>query len=96
MSHFVYMLECNNGNYYTGYTTDVTRRYQEHQAGSAKCKYTRAFPPKKIVAVWTFDNKSDALRHEAKIKSLSKKDKIKLIACGLSIKKSREWNSRSE
>lgn len=73
------MLECNNGNYYTGYTTDVTRRYQEHQAGSAKCKYTRAFPPKKIAAVWEFNNKSDALRMEAQIKTLTKQDKIKLI-----------------
>lgn len=70
------MLECINGSYYTGYTTDVTRRYQEHQAGSAKCKYTRAFPPERIARVWEFENKSDALRAEAKIKKLSKREKI--------------------
>ncbi|EKD91924.1 MAG: hypothetical protein ACD_29C00300G0001 [uncultured bacterium] len=80
MSHYVYMLECMNGSYYTGYTTDVMRRYQEHQAGSAKCKYTRTFPPKKIAAIWEFDNKSEALRMEAKIKTLSKKDKSNLVA----------------
>ena len=73
------MIECINGNYYTGYTLDVTRRYAEHQAGSAKCKYTRAFPPKKLVATWTFDNKSDALRFECKIKSLPRKEKERLL-----------------
>ncbi|MCX7121982.1 MAG: GIY-YIG nuclease family protein [Gammaproteobacteria bacterium] len=73
--HIVYIIECINGAYYTGYTTDITRRYQEHQAGSSKCKYTRAFPPKKLVKVWEFDNKSDALRFEIKIKSLTRPQK---------------------
>ena len=78
MPHYVYMLECRNGSYYTGYTLDVKRRYQEHQSGM-HCKYTRAFPPEKLIAVWTFENKSDALRFEIKIKSLTKNEKRKLI-----------------
>lgn len=79
MRHYVYVIECVNGNYYTGYTTDVARRYLEHQAGSIKCKYTRAFPPKKLAAVWGFDNKSDALHFEYYIKSLTRKEKEVLV-----------------
>jgi putative endonuclease len=80
MTHYVYMIECINGHYYTGYTTDIKRRYSEHQAGSDKCKYTRAFPPKKLVATWEFKDKSEALRFEHQIKTLNKKEKTALIS----------------
>ena len=76
--HFVYMIECMNGAYYTGYTTDIDRRYKEHEKGTLKCKYTRSFPPKKLIAKWEFDNKSDALKFESKIKKFSKYEKMKL------------------
>lgn len=77
-SHFVYVIECTNGHYYTGYTTDVMRRYQEHVNGSDKCKYTRAFPPKQLLTTWEFETCSDALKFEHKIKSLSKSEKVAL------------------
>lgn len=77
--HYVYMIECKNGTYYTGYTTDIVRRYKEHEKGTEKCRYTRSFPPKKLAYVLEFENKSDALKKEAEIKKLSKIDKIKLI-----------------
>ena len=72
---------CSNGNYYTGYTTDIKRRYQEHCKGSLKCKYTRAFPPVKISACWVIesDSSSQALKLEIAIKKLSKQHKKKLI-----------------
>lgn len=76
------MIECVNGAYYTGYTTDVDRRYKEHQQGSPKSRYTRSFPPKKLVATWVFDNKSDALKKEAAIKKLSKEKKKMLVNQG--------------
>ena len=79
MSHIVYIIECNNGSYYTGYTTDIDRRYQEHLKGSAKCKYTRAFPPKKLAAYWLFANRSDALSAENIIKRKSKREKQQLV-----------------
>jgi putative endonuclease len=78
--YVVYILECNNGTYYTGYTTDLVRRYQEHLSGSAKCKYTRSFPPKKIAAFWELDGDLSAtLKTEAKIKRLPKHKKQQLI-----------------
>ena len=74
------MIECQNGSYYTGYTTDIERRYKEHERGTAKCRYTRSFPPKELVFILKFDNKSDALKKEAEIKKLSKIEKIKLAS----------------
>ena len=79
-SHIVYIIECVNGSYYTGYTTDIERRYAEHEKGSRKCRYTQSFPPQKLAAWWIFKNRSDALRVENQIKSLSKTGKQRLIA----------------
>lgn len=79
MAYVVYILECVNGSYYVGYTTDIKRRYQEHLEGSPKCKYTRSFPPKKIAATWEFDNLSEAMSVEKKIKMLSRKEKVCLV-----------------
>lgn len=79
-SYFVYILECSNGAYYTGYTTDLERRYQEHCQGTVKCKYTRSFPPVKLAASWRVDGGlSLALKLEKQIKRLNKKQKMALI-----------------
>lgn len=76
----VYILLCSNGNYYTGYTNDLKRRYKEHLDGSIKCKYTRSFKPLNIAQCWEVSNcKNTALRIEKYIKSLKKKDKEQLI-----------------
>ena len=79
--YFVYILECANGSYYTGYTVDIKQRYQKHRDGTA-CKCTRAFPPKKIAACWTIDSDSAsvAMKLEAAIKTLSRKQKEALVA----------------
>ena len=79
--YVVYILECSNGCYYTGYTTDMRRRYQEHVDGSSKCKYTRSFPPVRIAACWTIEsiNASLPLKIEKKLKLLSRQEKFKLI-----------------
>ena len=79
MPHFVYIIECVNGSFYTGYTTDVKRRYKEHQQGLAKCRYTRAFPPKKLLAYWEYETRSEALKVEAKIKKKTKDQKLNMI-----------------
>ncbi len=81
-NYYIYMLQCDNGSYYTGYTTDIARRYQEHLDGTTKCKYTRSFKPIKIAQSWsTFDSKSEALKIERYIKTLSKQAKKDLIGC---------------
>ncbi len=79
-NYYVYILECINGSYYTGITTDLARRFEEHKKGTAKCKYTRSFKPIRIAQSWEIkDDKSLAMRTEKHIKGLSKKEKEILI-----------------
>lgn len=78
--YWVYMLYCENDTYYTGYTTDIHKRYQQHFNGTGKCKYTRSFKPLRIAQSWKINgDKSCALKVEAYIKKLSRADKEKLI-----------------
>ncbi len=77
--YWVYILLCKNGAYYAGYTTDLERRFQEHLAGTAKCKYTRSFKPIKIVQSWQVNDSGAAKRLERYIKKLNKKEKEQLI-----------------
>jgi putative endonuclease len=77
---FVYILLCNNGSYYTGYTTNLSRRYQEHVLGTGKCKYTRSFKPLHIAQSWQINaDKSLAMKTEKFIKKMSKQEKEQLI-----------------
>lgn len=79
-NYFVYILNCENGTFYTGYTTDLERRYQEHVAGSAKCKYTRSFKPLSIAQSWKIPgDKALAMKCERLIKNMSKLEKQQLI-----------------
>lgn len=78
--YWVYILLCENGNLYTGYTTDLRRRYQEHLAGSAKCKYTRSFKPLRLAQCWKIEEgKNLAMKIERFIKKLSKQEKEELV-----------------
>lgn len=77
--YYVYMLLCENGSYYTGYTDNLEKRFQAHLDGSSRCKYTRAFKPIKIAQSWHVDNKSQAMKLEHYIKSLPRKQKEILI-----------------
>ena len=73
------MLECAGGRIYTGYTTDILRRYQMHLAGRGS-RFTRSFPPKRMLIAWSFESgRSLAHRLECKIKSLSRDEKIALM-----------------
>lgn len=78
--YFVYILRCSNDTLYTGYTTDIIRRFQEHKKG-INCKYTRSFPPVEISACWHIqsDHSTKALQFENAIKKMSKQSKIYLI-----------------
>lgn len=78
-TYFVYILHCENNAYYTGYTTDLVRRYQEHLTGTSKCKFTRSFKPLSIAQSWQFESKSVAMKMEKRIKKMSKTEKQQLI-----------------
>ena len=73
------MLECAGGRIYTGYTTDILRRYQMHLLGMAS-RFTRSFPPKRMLMAWSFEaGQSLAQRVESAIKSLSREKKLYLV-----------------
>jgi putative endonuclease len=76
--HYVYVVECADGTYYTGYTTDVERRVAEHDAGEG-AKYTRGRTPVDLVHVERYDTRSAAMSREHEIKSLSRRAKERLI-----------------
>ncbi len=79
--YYVYIIECENGSYYTGITTDPVRRYRGHLDGSGRAKYTRAFRPVRLARCWALTcTRGDALRVELRIKKKSRKDKELLIA----------------
>lgn len=74
----VYMLHCSDDTYYTGITTDLKRRLEQHNAGTG-AKYTRGRGPLKLVYKEKGLTKSEALKRELAIKKLSRKEKINLL-----------------
>ena len=76
--HYVYVIECADGSFYTGYTTDVDRRVAEHDAGDG-AKYTRGRTPVTLRHVESFESRSAAMSREHAIKSLSRREKERLI-----------------
>ncbi|MBO1700430.1 GIY-YIG nuclease family protein [Eubacterium callanderi] len=76
--HYVYILKCKDSSLYTGWTTDIEKRLKAHNSGKG-AKYTKSRKPVELVYKEEFDNKSDALRREAAIKSLTRKQKLALI-----------------
>ena len=75
---FVYIIRCCDNSLYTGITTDVKRRYNEHISGKG-AKYTRVKKPIEICAIFKVENRSIAGKLEYFIKNLSKKEKEILI-----------------
>lgn len=79
MPYFVYILRCQGDRLYTGVTTDPERRFSEHSGKASGAKFTRAFRPESIAALWKADARSDALKLEARIKKLKRAQKDRLI-----------------
>lgn len=78
MTYWVYILRCADGTLYTGCTNDLSRRLAAHNAGKG-AKYTRSRRPVELVYREEAPDKSAALRREAAIKGLSRKEKLALI-----------------
>lgn len=75
---YVYMLECRDGTLYTGWTTDLKRRVQEHNRGKGS-KYTRIRLPVKLRYYERFSTKKAAMQREYAIKQLTREKKLQLI-----------------
>ena len=79
--HYVYVLECADGTFYTGYTTDPERRIAEHDAGEG-AKYTQGRTPVELRHVEAFESKSAAMAREYEVKQLSRRAKERLVGDG--------------
>src|SRR5256885_15797867 len=75
---FVYILRCADGSLYTGITNDVKRRCRQHSEGIAS-RYTRGRRPPKLVWREVQPSRSSALKREAAIKGMTRRDKVALI-----------------
>lgn len=64
---------------YTGITTDLNRRFVEHQNSSKGAKFTHAYKPQKLEIAWQTNSRSSATKLECAIKKLSKTQKENLI-----------------
>lgn len=82
---FIYIIRTNAGSLYTGITTDIERRFQEHSTGKKGAKSLRGKGPLELVFRKTAVDRSEASRLEARIKKLSRGDKEKLVAGKLSL-----------
>ena len=75
---FVYLLRCKDDTLYCGITDDVQRRLEMHRSGKG-AKYTRGRGPLELIYTEELSSRSDALKREAFIKQLSRKEKLTLI-----------------
>lgn len=78
MAFYCYILECSDGTYYTGWTTDPARRVHQHNAGRG-ARYTRARRPVRLVYVEELPDQRAAMKRERAIKALPRSQKEKLF-----------------
>ncbi len=78
MTWSVYILRCADGSYYVGYSNDVAKRLERHNAGLG-AKYTRSRRPCALVHSEQYATRSDALKREYQIKQLSRAEKQAII-----------------
>ena len=75
---FVYMVECSDGTYYTGWTNDVAARVAAHNAGCG-ARYTRGRGPVRLVYMEKCLDKPSAQRRELEIKQMTRAQKQQLV-----------------
>ena len=79
-NYYVYMIRCEDNSLYTGMTTDLERRMNEHLERGKKCaKYTSSHPAKRMEVAWKTTDRIKASKLEYHIKTLSKVQKEELI-----------------
>lgn len=78
MTCYCYILECADGTYYTGWTTDPERRLAQHNQGSAS-RYTRSRRPVKLVYLEAQADRRTAMKRELAIKKMGRMKKMELV-----------------
>ncbi len=79
MSYFIYILTCKDNTLYTGITTNLEKRLEEHNSSEKGAKYTRARRPVVLSYSESAKNRSEASKREYAIKKLTRTQKLELI-----------------
>jgi len=82
MPCYCYIVQCSDGTFYTGWTTDPEKRVKVHNAGRG-ARYTRTRRPVKLVYVETQPDRVSAMKREFAIKAMTRARKQKLINKGI-------------
>lgn len=82
--NYTYILKCNDGTLYTGWTNNLEKRIADHNSGKG-AKYTKARRPVTLAYYETFETKAEAMKREYAIKQMTRAEKENLVK-GLSIK----------
>jgi len=76
-SYYVYLLLCDDGSYYTGYTDNVASRLKQHEQGHG-ARYTKMHRPKRVIYIKEFKTRRAAMRGEQQIKAFTHNQKREL------------------
>ena len=77
--NYTYLLKCSDGTLYCGWTNDLEKRVQAHNAGKG-AKYTKTRRPVVLKYHEIFSTKQEAMKREWALKQLSRKENLQLIA----------------
>lgn len=78
LSNYTYMVRCNDGTFYIGWTNNLEKRMKAHNEGKG-AKYTKPRTPVELVYYETFQTKEEAMSREWHLKQLTRKQKEALI-----------------
>ena len=79
--NYTYLLECSDHSFYCGWTNDLDKRVMAHNSGNG-AKYTKSRRPVALVYYETYETKEAAMKREAAIKRMSRREKERLIFGG--------------
>ena len=79
---FLYVVGCCDSTLYTGVTTDLSRRVNEHNTSKRGAKYTKTRRPVDLMWSKGYNNRSEAQSAEYSFKKLSRKQKLDIIKNG--------------
>ena len=82
MTFYTYIVRCSDGTLYTGYTNDIEKRTDAHNAGKG-ARYTRSRRPVELVYYEEYPTKEEAMSREWHIKRLTRKKKEELVYKGM-------------
>ena len=78
MPYYVYVIMCEDGSFYTGYTKNLDSRLTLHFNGRG-ARYTRMHKPEKLAYTEVFSSRAEAMKRERNVKTLSRKQKMELV-----------------